>query len=65
MPGDPDKDIDPEDYSDEVFDVHKAVRQVPYEEQFDHYFKVDEESGPTPPSAENSSDSGGSLDEEW
>lgn len=66
MPGDPSTDIDPADYSDEVFDVHKAVREVPYEEQFDHYFKTDDEdSGPKPPSSDEGSKSSGSLDEEW
>lgn len=41
-PGQPSKDVNVADYQDKIFDLRKAIREVPYEEQFDFYF-----SGPT------------------
>jgi hypothetical protein len=62
-------DVDPAEYADQLYDLHKAVRKVAYEDQFDYYFRVDEnaekpEEKPTAPSWSNSG-SGASADEEW
>ena len=42
------KDVDPTEYADKLFDLHKAVRHVAYEDQFDFYFAVDENSDDAP-----------------
>lgn len=59
----PSDDINVEDY--EVFDVRKAVREVPYDEQFDFYFKAaDDAAKPTEDKPKVSAGSA-SADEEW
>jgi hypothetical protein len=60
----PSTDVDVSEYSDQLFDLHKAVREVPYEEQFDFYFAApkgaaqEEESAPV-------SKGSTTPDEEW
>lgn len=39
-------DVDVHDYVGKTFDVHKCVRQVPYEEQREYYFSSDETDEP-------------------
>lgn len=38
------KDVDPTEYAEQLYDLHKAVRKVAYEDQFDFYFAKDENS---------------------
>lgn len=61
------KDVDPADYTDQLSDLHKAVRNIPYEEQFDFYFAVDEneETSDEKPAAPSWGSNAGSSDEEW
>lgn len=60
----PDDDVDVTEY--DVFDVRKAVREIPYDEQFDHYFKgastgEDSEKEDKPAPSKGST----TPDEEW
>lgn len=59
----PSDDIDVTEYADQIYDLKKCVREVPYEEQFDFYFK-DRDAAPE---KEEASVSKGSTtpDEEW
>lgn len=41
FPGKESAEINPLDYADDMNDLRKAVRAVPYEEQFDFYFQTD------------------------
>ena len=64
----PSKDIDVADYADKVYDLHRAVRSVPYDEQFDFYFAADKKDESAEPAGENSgwpSGSSNSDDETW
>lgn len=59
----PSTDVDVTEYADQIQDLKKCVREVPYEEQFDFYFKQD-----TPAVSEEAAPvSKGSTtpDEEW
>lgn len=61
------KDIDPLDYADQLYDLHKAVRNIPYEEQFDFYFAAPEaaEEKKEESAAPSWGSNAGSTDEEW
>jgi hypothetical protein len=62
-------DVDPTEYADQLNDLHKAVRLIPYEEQFDYYFAADQnsEQAQEKPAAAAPSwgSNAGSTDEEW
>lgn len=57
--GQPKDDVNPADYTEKLWDLDKAVRAVPYEEQEAHYSVVavrpdgDESDGPSTPPVDN------------
>lgn len=65
----PSKDVDVMDYADKVQDVRRAVREVAYDDQFEHYFGSRDNATP----AEEGANSGGwpssgqasSTDDAW
>lgn len=69
FPGKESTEINPLDYADQIHDLRKAVRAVPYEEQFDFYFQTDssdkaEEAPAAPARSPWPSDNAG-ANEEW
>lgn len=64
----PSNDIDVLDYADKVYDLKRAVREVPYEDQFDFYFASNEKEESAAPAASGGGwpgDSGTSTEEDW
>lgn len=63
----PSQDVDPADYVDQLIDVRRGVREVPYDEQFDFYFASDQKSDSAPAPESNGWENSGSTstDEEW
>lgn len=62
----PSNDVDPKEYTAELADLHRAVRKVPYDEQFDFYFKkTDDVQDDVPAKQPAKVGGGGTSDEEW
>ena len=60
----PSTDVDPTEYADQIMDLNRCVRAVPYDEQFDFYFASRDTSSDTP-KEEPTSKGSSSPDEEW
>jgi hypothetical protein len=69
MPGAVSADIDPADFIDQLVDVKRGVREVPYDEQFDFYFasdqRSDESDAPAAPDNGWASKDATSTEEDW
>lgn len=64
------KDVDPTEYAEKLYDLHRAVRHIPYEEQFDFYFEKDGSDGDAGSEAVSASgpkwpSDSGTDNEEW